>query len=58
MILHDVVFNFNEELFHWENVIGDIEASHRDKKGSVVEADQLSQDLSPQIGLEKSYPEH
>ena len=44
--------NLDEELLHREDVVGDVERSHGHEEGRVVEADQLSEHLAPQLTLE------
>ena len=48
---HDVVLDLDEELLHGEDVVGDVERPDRDEEGRVVQADQLTQHLAPDLAL-------
>jgi hypothetical protein len=44
--LHNIVFYFDEEFFHGENVFCNIERPHGDQKRCIIQADKFSQDFS------------
>ena len=48
---HDVVLDLYEELLHGEDVVGDVERPDGHQEGGVVQADQLTQHLAPDLAL-------